>query len=161
MHNHKRRKSDRINLGHLCLHGTLNAIIGKLIQNCNFVNAIFSYYLNRLRTTSRGIEINSDDNKMITNGSIPRTHNRRYELGPFPYVSTFTVVLPLLSVTKTARQTLRVRMMILKRVRISRLCHIKPSTSWYFPDPVLSIPSLKAADNKHNTSSARGRFLRR
>ena len=29
---------------------------------------------------------------MITNGSIPRTHNRRYELGPFPYVSTFTVV---------------------------------------------------------------------
>jgi len=38
---------------------------------------MISHILSRLRTTSRGVEVNSDDNKMISNGSIQRTHNRR------------------------------------------------------------------------------------
>lgn len=40
-----------------------------------------SHILSRLRTTSRGVEVNSDDNKMISNGSIQRTHNRSHEDG--------------------------------------------------------------------------------
>ena len=40
-----------------------------------------SYILSRLRTTSRGVEVNVDDNKMITNGAMPRQHNRSHEDG--------------------------------------------------------------------------------
>ena len=83
---------------------------------------MISHILSRLRTTSRGVEVNSDDNKMISNGSIQRTHNRRngsldlssplgsfgiqprmYNLEKYPF-----------EVMKTAKQIQRVRMTMIR-----------------------------------------------
>ena len=85
-----RKRSDRISYGHLYHPGIRIEIIGNwffrytldlgTVHTLNIKNRdepIISHILSRLRTTSRGVEVNSDDNKMISNGSIQRTHNRR------------------------------------------------------------------------------------
>ena len=100
-----RKRSDRISYGHLYLHGIQIEIIGNwfypvcsgLVHSRTWtyqrpssdqmvrwtvnprpkIITKLSHILSRLRTTSRGVEVNSDDNKMISNGSIQRTHNRR------------------------------------------------------------------------------------
>merc|ERR1711970_495200 len=61
-----------------------------------------SHILNRLRTTSRGVEVNAEDNKMIQNGSIQMgTHNRRKGIN---HRSTDREALPIFDPLKPRRR---------------------------------------------------------